>query len=157
MMAHLVDFLREEVYLTCTVLALKGALLLVTQSFLHKYSVRGDSRGDHELRVQLLVGSLAHYEQCSHLGTALPMRGAYLQYCSRALGFILHPLAQRVSGWLPDSYRLALAMGACHLTLQRLNHELLQLLTFNIPWKEFRMEKKNEALYALGGIVRTGL
>ena len=27
----------------------------------------------------------------------------------------------------------AVGMGACHLPLQRLDHELLQLLTFNSP------------------------
>ena len=48
-------------------------------------------------------------------------------------------------------------MGACHLALQRLNHELLQLLTFNTPWKEFRVENKKQALCSLGGIFRTGL
>ena len=31
------------------------------------------------------------------------------------------------------NYTLALAMGACHLPLQGLNHVLLQLLVFNIP------------------------
>ena len=43
----------------------------------------------------------------------------------------------------------ALGMGACHPPLQGLNHELLQLLTFSIPWKEFRVEIINEALYDL--------
>ena len=31
------------------------------------------------------------------------------------------------------NYKLALAMGACHLPLQGLGHVLLQLLIFNIP------------------------
>ena len=39
----------------------------------------------------------------------------------------------------------------------RLNHEPLQLLTFNIPWKEFRVAIRNEALCALGKTGRTGL
>ena len=33
----------------------------------------------------------------------------------------------------------------------------LQLLPFNIPWKEFRVEIRNEALCALGRTGRTGL
>ena len=55
------------------------------------------------------------------------------------------------------SYNLALAMGTCHLPLQWLNHVLLQLLTFNTPSKEFRVESRNEALCALGKTGRTGL
>ena len=42
----------------------------------------------------------------------------------------------------------------CHLTsashLQGLSHKLLQPLTLNTPWKEFRAEMRNEAPYALG-------
>ena len=34
-----------------------------------------------------------------------------------------------------DNHKLALAMGACHLTLQGLNHVLLLLLTSNTPWR----------------------
>ena len=34
-------------------------------------------------------------------------------------------------------YKLALAIGTCHLPLQRVKYELLQLLTSNIRWKEF--------------------
>ena len=51
------------------------------------------------------------------------------------------------------------AMGTCHLPLPRLNHVLLQLLTFNTPWKELRVESRNKALCALGkqGTGRTGL
>ena len=40
--------------------------------------------------------------------------------------------------------------GNCHRPLHILNHELLQLLTFNTPWKELRVESRNEALCALG-------
>ena len=43
-----------------------------------------------------------------------------------------------------------LQTGTCHLPLQGLNHELLQLLTFNTPWEELRVENRNEALCALG-------
>ena len=37
-----------------------------------------------------------------------------------------------------------------HLPLQGLNHEPLQLLTFNTPWKALRVEIRREALCALG-------
>ena len=36
-------------------------------------------------------------------------------------------------------------------------HKPLQLLTFNSPWKEFRVQIRNEALCALGKLGRTGL
>ena len=42
----------------------------------------------------------------------------------------------------PVNYKLALAKGICHLLLWRLNPVLLQLLTFNTPGREFRMENK---------------
>ena len=44
-----------------------------------------------------------------------------------------------------------------HLPLQGLNHVLLQLLTFNTPWKESRVESRNEAFCAWGKTGRTGL
>ena len=50
-----------------------------------------------------------------------------------------------------------LQIGTCHLPLQGLNHMLLQLLTFDTPWKEFRVEGRNEALCALGKTGKTGL
>ena len=44
-----------------------------------------------------------------------------------------------------------------HLPLQGLNHVLLQLLTFNTPWTEFRVESRSEALCAQGAKTgRTG-
>ena len=43
------------------------------------------------------------------------------------------------------SYKLALAMGTCHLPLQGLNHVLL---TFHTPWKEFGVQSRNYALCA---------
>ena len=55
------------------------------------------------------------------------------------------------------NYKLTLAIDTCHLPLRRLNYEPLQLLTFNTPWKEFRVEIRNEALCALGKTGRTGL
>ena len=33
-------------------------------------------------------------------------------------------------------------MGTCHLPLWALNHVLLQLLTFNAPWNEFRVREQ---------------
>ena len=48
-------------------------------------------------------------------------------------------------------------MSTCHWPLQGVNHELLQPLTSNTPWKEFRVESRNEALRALGKTGRTGL
>ena len=43
-----------------------------------------------------------------------------------------------------------LEVGACQLSLQRLHHDHSKLLTFNTPWKEFRVEIRNKALSALG-------
>ena len=43
-----------------------------------------------------------------------------------------------------------LEVGTCQLPLQRLHHDHCKLLTFNTPWKEFRVEIKNKALCALG-------
>ena len=50
-----------------------------------------------------------------------------------------------------------LSIDTCHLPLQGLNHVLLQLLTFNTPWKESRVESRNEAFCAWGKTGRTGL
>ena len=41
-------------------------------------------------------------------------------------------------------HKLALAMGACHLPLQGLNHVLLQWLTFDTPLKGFRVERRKK-------------
>ena len=54
-----------------------------------------------------------------------------------------HSLERDLSG---VNYRLVLAKGICHLPQRRLNPVWLQLLTINMPWKEFSMEK--EALCA---------
>ena len=43
-----------------------------------------------------------------------------------------------------------LQAATCHLPLRGSNSEPLQLLTFNTPWKEFRVESRNGALCALG-------
>ena len=43
-----------------------------------------------------------------------------------------------------------LQTGTCHPPLQEWNQVLLQLLTFNTLWKEFRVESRNEALGATG-------
>ena len=40
---------------------------------------------------------------------------------------------------------------------KKLNHVLLQLLMFNTPGKELRVESRNEVLYAQGETGRTGL
>ena len=58
-----------------------------------------------------------------------------------------------------SSYHITFCLqtGTCHLPLQGLNYEPLQLPTFNTPWKEFRVEIRNEALWALGKTGRTGL
>ena len=56
---------------------------------------------------------------------------------------------------LPDvNYTLTLAMNTCQPALQVWNHVLLQLLNFNTPWREFRVERRNETLCAQG---RTGM
>ena len=47
------------------------------------------------------------------------------------------------------SYQLALAKDTCRLPLPGLNHEPLQLLTFRPPWREFRVQSRNEAVSAL--------
>ena len=49
-----------------------------------------------------------------------------------------------------------LETGTCHLPLQRLNQERLELLSFTTLWKEFRVEIKNKAFYTLGKTGRTG-
>ena len=56
-----------------------------------------------------------------------------------------------------DNYRILvmsvqceLETGTCHLPLPRMNHEPLQLLTLNTPWKELRVEIRSEARCALG-------
>ena len=53
-----------------------------------------------------------------------------------------------------DGHNLAIEqqwqMSTCHLLLQGLSHVLLQLLTFNNPWREFRVESRNEALCLWG-------
>ena len=55
------------------------------------------------------------------------------------------------------NHKLALTVGTCHLPLRGLNQVLLQLLTFNTLWKEFRVERRNEALCAWGKTIRAGL
>ena len=47
-------------------------------------------------------------------------------------------------------------MGSRHLALQGLNHVLMQLLIFNMPWKEFRVEGRHEALCAQEKTGKTG-
>ena len=54
----------------------------------------------------------------------------------------------------PQGNTCLLQIGICHLPLQGLNHVLL---IFKTPWKEFRVESRNEALCALGKTGRTGL
>ena len=56
---------------------------------------------------------------------------------NQGFNFIIYN-EQLLVSWGPSalyalSYRLAHAMRACRLPLQRLNQELLQLLTFNTP------------------------
>ena len=46
-------------------------------------------------------------------------------------------------GWADSSGECHPQIGTCHLPLQESNHEPLQLLTFNTPWKEFRVEIRN--------------
>ena len=38
------------------------------------------------------------------------------------------------------NYKLVFAKGICHLPLQGLNLDLLQLLTFNTPWRQFGLK-----------------
>ena len=75
---------------------------------------------------------------------------------------LLFGLRQTLSPWV--IWDCHLQIGTCHghlpstyLPLWGLNHVLLQLLTFNTPWKEFRVENRNEALCAQGKAGRTGL
>ena len=58
-----------------------------------------------------------------------------------SMGLYCYPICQE-----SVNYRLALAKGICHLPLWRLNHVLLQLLTFHMARREFRVE--SEALCA---------
>ena len=48
------------------------------------------------------------------------------------------------------SYKLARVKGIRHLPLWRLTPVLLQVLTLDMPWREFSME--SEALYTLGNL-----
>ena len=48
------------------------------------------------------------------------------------------------------SHKRALVAVACHLSLQGLNYVPLQLLTSNTPWRNSRLESRNEALGTLG-------
>ena len=66
---------------------------------------------------------------------------------------------QRHTGQLSKIYKeiCQLKIITCHLFLQEWSHSPLQLLTMNTPWKEFRMEIRNEALGALAKTGRTGL
>lgn len=50
-----------------------------------------------------------------------------------------------------------LKIGTCHLPLQGLNHEVLKLLNFNTPQKEFRVELRNKALCLIGKSCKTDL
>ena len=75
---------------------------------------------------------------------------------------LLFGLRQTLSPWV--IWDCHLQIGTCrghlpstYLPLWGLNHVLLQLLTFNTPWKEFRVESRNEALCAQGKAGRTGL
>ena len=54
-------------------------------------------------------------------------------------------------------YRCQLKIVTCHLPLQGWSQYPPQSLTFNTPWKEFRVEIRNEALSALGKTGRRGL
>ena len=56
--------------------------------------------------------------------------------------------AQRTVEFMTMSRPCWLQTGICHLPLQGLNHMLLQLLTANIPWREFRVDSRKEALCA---------
>ena len=51
---------------------------------------------------------------------------------------------ETVSAWIVN-HKLALAMTACHLSLEGLNHVLLQLLTSNTSWRRsgWRAEMKH--------------
>ena len=55
------------------------------------------------------------------------------------------------------NYKLALAMGTCHLPLQGSDCVLLRLLTFNNLWKEFKVGSRKQALCAQGKTGRTSL
>ena len=53
--------------------------------------------------------------------------------------------------------KLALAMVTCLPPLQGSDNVLLQLLIFNTPWKQFRLESRNEDPCALGKTGGTSL
>ena len=69
------------------------------------------------------------------------------------------PSGEMVDLWTKNSvnYKLAFALGACHLLLQELNQVLLQMLIFNTPWNKLRGKSRNETLLVLGKAGRTGL
>ena len=61
----------------------------------------------------------------------LPMTA--FESCGQDLSSVLGLFSFIVFNLAPVNYKLALAIGTCHLPLQGLNQVLLQLLTFNTP------------------------
>ena len=68
-------------------------------------------------------------------------------------------MKESTNEWIHEDvdYKLGPAIGPCHLPLQGLSQVLLQLLTFNTPWKEFRVESGNAVLCAQGKSGGAGL
>ena len=77
----------------------------------------------------------------------------------------LHCVASKSKNWYQEwgsaqylcQLQIGTSIGACHLPLQGLNHVLLRLLIFNIPWKEFGVHSRNETFSVPGKTGRTGL
>ena len=117
----------------------------------------------NELRMNLMIYKIHYWIQSSDNFGMLLLSHLRKKYVTRILWYVkLH----RKHCWVSDkpyqiilyrqvlsifgNYTSAFAMGTCHLPLQGLDHALLQLLTLSTPWKEFRVESRNEALCAQG-------
>ena len=92
---------------------------------------------------------ISEYPDPTHL--PLPL---HREISQTDLGNVLFFLCSSLLFFDPVNYKLALAMDTWYLPLQTLNHVLL---IFSIPWKEFRVENRNEAFCAQGKTGRTSL
>ena len=94
-----------------------------------------ESSPAHSLHCQLLPGFLWGIRHLRSMGApGLPVHSSFYQVFPSFYHDRGSPLLLR-----------QLQIGTSHLPLQGLNQVLLQLLIFNSPWKEFRVESRNAA------------
>ena len=104
------------------------------------------------LRIERVLGKRPINYQLSHMKSFFPQTVWILKWES-----LLFECNLNMCVYIYVNYKLALAMGACHLPLKGLSHELLRLLTLNTLWKEsgWRTEIRHPVLGGKTG--RTGL